>query len=194
MARNNWQKAKLCGMMCIVLLALLVSCSTKKNTSTTRAYHALTAHYNTLYNGQVAFREGEEAQNTGHKEDYTRLLPIFVSTNKTTANIGRSNFETAVAKSEKAIKVHSIKKRPTIRGNKRRTPKQKAYLRRSSVAASSSRLPRPITMSCAYTAHSPRLPASPRPRWHAAMWRSAGPTMPRISSPRCGATVSRAVA
>lgn len=117
------------AILCMAL-ALLSACSTQKNTSGTRFYHSMTARFNTLYNGQVAFREGEEAQNTGHKEDYTRLLPIFVSTNKTTANIGRSNFETAVAKSEKAIKVHSIKKRPTIRGNKRRTPKQKAYLAR----------------------------------------------------------------
>ncbi|MCR4921535.1 MAG: tetratricopeptide repeat protein [Bacteroidaceae bacterium] len=90
----------------------------------------MTARFNTLHNGQMAFREGEEAQNVGHKEDYTRLLPMFVSTNKTTASLGRSNFETAITKSEKAIKVHSIKKRPTTSSNKRRTPKQKAYLAR----------------------------------------------------------------
>ena len=58
MAITGRQKVKLCGMMCIVLLALFVSCTTKKNTSATRAYHALTAHYNTLYNGQVAYLEG----------------------------------------------------------------------------------------------------------------------------------------
>ncbi len=78
MARNNWQKAKFCGMMCIVLLALLVSCSTKKNTSTTRAYHALTAHYNTLYNGQVAYLEGFEAQSKGHKDNFNEILPMYI--------------------------------------------------------------------------------------------------------------------
>ena len=130
MARNNRQKAKLCGMMCIVLLALLVSCSTKKNTSSTRAYHALTAHYNTLYNGQVAYLEGFEAQSKGHKDNFNEILPMYICTNKTTANLGKSNFETAITKSEKAIKVHSIKKRPIIKGNGRRTEKEKAFLAR----------------------------------------------------------------
>ena len=130
MARNNWQKAKLCGMMCIVLLALLVSCSTKKNTSTTRAYHALTAHYNTLYNGQVAYLEGFEAQSKGHKDNFNEILPMYICTSKATANLGKSNFETAITKSEKAIKVHSIKKRPIIKGNSKRTEKEKAFLAR----------------------------------------------------------------
>ncbi len=130
MARNNWQKAKFCGMMCIVLLALLVSCSTKKNTSTTRAYHALTAHYNTLYNGQVAYLEGFEAQSKGHKDNFNEILPMYICTSKATANLGKSNFETAITKSEKAIKVHSIKKRPIIKGNSKRTEKEKAFLAR----------------------------------------------------------------
>ena len=114
----------------IMLLALFVSCSTKKNTPTTRAYHALTAHYNTLYNGQVAFLEGSEAQNKGHKDNFNEILPMYICTNKTTAGMGKSNFETAITKCEKAIKVHSIKKRPTIKGNKKRTEKEKAFLAR----------------------------------------------------------------
>ena len=114
----------------IMLLALFVSCSTKKNTPTTRAYHALTAHYNTLYNGQVAFLEGTEAQNKGHKDNFNEILPMYICTNKTTAGMGKSNFETAITKCEKAIKVHSIKKRPTIKGNKKRTEKEKAFLAR----------------------------------------------------------------
>ena len=99
--------------MCIVtMLTLLVSCSTKKNTPATRAYHALTAHYNTLYNGEVAYLEGTDAQYKGHKDNFNELLPMYICTNKTTAGMGKSNFETAITKCEKAIKVHSIKKRP----------------------------------------------------------------------------------
>ena len=131
MARNKWQKAWLCGMMCfIVLLALLVSCTTKKNTSATRAYHALTAHYNTLYNGQVAYLEGSEAQNKGHKDNFNEILPMYICTNKSTAGMGKSNFETAITKCEKAIKVHSIKKRPIVKGNSKRSEKEKAFLAR----------------------------------------------------------------
>lgn len=114
----------------IMLILLFVSCSTKKNTPATRAYHALTAHYNTLYNGEVAFLEGAEAQSKGHKDNFNEILPMYISTNKTTSNLGKSNFETAITKCEKAIKVHSIKKRPTTTGNKKRTEKEKEFLAR----------------------------------------------------------------
>ena len=126
----NWRKARQGSMVFAMLLVLLVSCSTKKNTSLTRAYHAMTAHYNTLYNGQVAFLEGAEAQNKGHKDNFNEILPMYISTNKATAGLGKSNYETAITKCEKAIKVHSIKKRPTTSGNKKRTEKEKAFLLR----------------------------------------------------------------
>ncbi|MEE1309547.1 MAG: hypothetical protein UHJ41_05565 [Bacteroidaceae bacterium] len=117
--------------MCIVtMLTLLVSCSTKKNTPATRAYHALTAHYNTLYNGEVAYLEGTDAQYKSHKDNFNELLPMYICTNKTTAGMGKSNFETAITKCEKAIKVHSIKKRPVTKGNKKRTEKEKEFLAR----------------------------------------------------------------
>ncbi len=128
--RRSRMGAAFCRMLFVLLLMVVSSCSTQKNTSGTRFYHSLTARFNTMYNGKTAFDEGSEAQYNGHKDDYTRLLPMFISTNKSTANIGKSNFETAITKSEKAIKVHSIKKRPTTKSNKRRTEKEKAYLAR----------------------------------------------------------------
>ena len=118
------------GMVSIIMLLLLVSCSIKKNTPATRAYHALTAHYNTLYNGQVAYLEGSEAQYKGHKDNFNEILPMYICTNKTTASMGKSNYETAITKCEKAIKVHSIKKRPIVKGNSKRTAKEKEFLAR----------------------------------------------------------------
>ena len=133
-ARRLFRKSKALipeHAVCLLLgLLLVVSCSTKKNTPAVRAYHALTAHYNTLYNGQVAYREGEEAQYKGHKDNFNEILPMYICTNKSTAGMGKSNFETAITKSEKAIKVHSIKKRPIVKGNHRRTEKEKAFLAR----------------------------------------------------------------
>ena len=118
--------------LCMYLLVMLAlaSCSTKKNTSATRFFHATTARFNTLYNGQVAYKEGREAQLKGHVEDYTQMLPMYICTNKKTAELGKGNYETAITKSEKAIKLHSIKKRPTTNANKRKTAKEKAYLAR----------------------------------------------------------------
>ena len=119
-----------CGVVLLAVLCVLCSCSTKKNTPTTRFYHATTARFNTLYNGQVAFLEGQEAQLKGHRDDYNQLLPMYTSTDKKTAAIGKSNYETAITKSEKAIKVHSIKKKPTSNSNKRKTAKEKEYFAR----------------------------------------------------------------
>ena len=128
---SNWLKRKRGGMMCIImLLVILVSCSTKKNTPATRAYHALTARFNTLYNGQVAYLEGFEAQNKGHKDNFNEILPMYISTNRATASIGQSNYETAITKCEKAIKVHSIKKRPVSKGNRKRSEKEKEFMAR----------------------------------------------------------------
>ena len=109
------------------LLFVLAACSTKKNTSGTRFYHAMTARFNTYFNGAEAFKEGIQAQQDGHKDNYTELLPIFNVRDKKTAGIGKSNFETAIEKCEKAIKQHSIKAKPKSKPGKKLTEKDKAY-------------------------------------------------------------------
>ena len=110
-----------------MVLCAMSSCSTKHNTPMTRAWHSFAAHYNTLYNGQMAYLDGLEAQQKGHKDDYTQLLPMYISTRKATATLGKSNFETAITKCEKAIKLHSIKKKPVQKGNRSLTPKEKEF-------------------------------------------------------------------
>lgn len=113
-----------------MLISALMSCSTKKNTPMTRFYHSLTAHYNIMYNGEVAFEKGMDSQTEGHKDDYNSLLPMYISTNKTTANMGKGNYATAIEKCEKAIKLHSIKKRPKIKPGQKRTQEMKDFLAR----------------------------------------------------------------
>ena len=107
----------------------LASCSTKKNTPITRRYHNITARYNTLYNGRVAFDAGIEAQEKGHVDNYTEILPVYMVASKKTAALGKGNFETAIEKSEKAIKRHSIKHKPK-KPSGRMTPKQKEFFQR----------------------------------------------------------------
>ncbi len=117
----------------IVLLALtaaLAACSTKKNTRGTRFFHATTARFNTLYNGQQAYGQGIQTQEKGHQDDYTRLLPMSIQTNTATAKLGTGDYETAIEKCQKAIKLHSIKKRPQTKSGKKKTQKQKDYLAR----------------------------------------------------------------
>lgn len=90
----------------------------------------MTARFNTYFNGAEAFKEGVLEQQKGHKDNYTDLLPMYAVRNKSTAAMGKSNFETTIEKCEKAIKLHSIKARPKSNVNKRKTAKEKAYMAR----------------------------------------------------------------
>ena len=85
----------------------------------------MTARFNTYFNGSEAFKEGvlEQQKDT---RTITTLLPMYAVRNKSTAAMGKSNFETAIEKCEKAIKLHSIKARPKSNVNKRKTAKEKS--------------------------------------------------------------------
>lgn len=114
----------------LIFLALLSSCSTKKNTRGTRFWHSFTAHYNTYYNGSEAYKEGCIAKENGNKDNFTELIPFFTVGNEGSRTLGGGNFETAITKCEKAIQLHSIKRRPVVSADKKRTEKLKAYLSR----------------------------------------------------------------
>jgi tetratricopeptide (TPR) repeat protein len=127
-----------CHVLGCALLAVSVAlvglslngCSTAKNTAGSRFYHKVTAHFNTFYNGSEAYKEGCLAQETGNKDDYTRMIPLFPVGNKATASQGKGNFETAVTKCEKAIKQHSIKKKPVFAEGHKKTPRDREFLAR----------------------------------------------------------------
>ena len=106
----------------------LFSCSTKKNTGMTRAVQAFKARYNTYYNGHIAYIDGVDAQEDGNKDNFTEIIPLYIIGNKSTASIGKSNFERAIEKCQKTIKQHSITKRPEWKGNKPKTAKDKVWL------------------------------------------------------------------
>jgi len=114
----------------IALLLTLAACSTKKNTAGSRFWQSFTARYNTYFNGHEAYKEGLAAKEKGHQDNYTELLPYFIAGNEKSASLGKGNFETTITKCEKAIQLHSIKKKPVVSPNKRRTPEMKQYLAR----------------------------------------------------------------
>ncbi len=124
------KKPALYALCALILLMAAASCSTKKNTSLTRFYHGFTAHYNTYFNGHQAYQEGIEAQEKGHQDDYAELLPMYLPTKKATQGIGKGNYATAIEKCEKAIKRHSIKRRPARNTGRRLTDKEKLYYTR----------------------------------------------------------------
>jgi len=112
----------------MVAIAIFVSCSTKKNTAITRRVQAFKAHYNTYYNGEVAYKDGILSQEEGNKDNFTEIIPLYMTGNVATSKLGKSNFDRAVEKCQKTIKQHSITVRPQWKSNKAKTPKDKIWL------------------------------------------------------------------
>ena len=98
--------------MIAVAAAVAISCATKENTSSARAWKAFTARYNTYFNGHQAYLNGYKAKVDGNKDNYTDYLPLLVVGNQASRTIGKGDFETTVTKMEKTIQLHSIKRKP----------------------------------------------------------------------------------
>ena len=110
--------------------SFLISCATKKNTASSRFWHSFHARYNTYFNGSQAFIQGSEEQENGNRDNYTELLPLYTVGNKQTRTIGAGQFDRAIEKSEKAIRRHSIKRKPEWTKERRKTPKDIEWLNR----------------------------------------------------------------
>lgn len=107
-----------------------MGCSTAKNTSGSRWWHAFNARYNTYYNGSVAYIDGSLEKENGNRDNFTEIIPLYTVGNKQSRELGKSNFDRAIEKSEKAIHQHSIKRRPEWNKNRRKTARDIEWLNR----------------------------------------------------------------
>lgn len=127
---NKTRHAILLCAAIITLMMVGVSCSTQHNTSSTRFWHAFNARYNTYFNGNQAYIAGALEKENGNKDNYTELIPFYTVANKSNRETGKANFDIAITKAQKAIKQHSIKKRPTWNKNRAKTEKDMEWLNR----------------------------------------------------------------
>lgn len=114
----------------VALVALLASCSTEKNTSRSRWWHSFNARYNTYYNGSVAYIDASLAKENGNKDNFTEMIPMYTVGNKKSRELGKANYDKAIEKCEKAIKLHSITKRPEWTKSRRKTERDIEWLSR----------------------------------------------------------------
>ena len=105
------------------LLALLVGCSRRVTTPTTRLYHSLTARYNTLYNGETAYTTSLESFVEALQENYLSPLTLDPLTPLVRSARPAGNFTRSISKAEKAIQEHSLQRKPAKRPGWRRDPK-----------------------------------------------------------------------
>jgi len=101
-------KVRFAFVITVALLALFNSCSTKKNTFTSRTYHNLTAHYNAFWNGNESFREGVAELEKTAKDNYTTILPVVKYGSKQEAQSINPKMDRAIEKSSKVIQRHSM--------------------------------------------------------------------------------------
>ena len=119
------------ALLLAVLVALLaMGCSTQKNTAKSRWWHSFNARYNTYYNGTLAYIEGSLAKEDGNKDNFTEIIPLYTVGNKASRDLGKSNYDRAVEKCQKAIKLHSIKRRPEWTKKRRKTERDIEWLSR----------------------------------------------------------------
>ena len=105
-------------------------CSTQKNTAKARRWHSFKAKYNIMYNGNQAYIDGSLEKERGNKDNFTEIIPLYTVGNKQSKEIGKGNFDKAIEKCKKAIKLHSIKRKPEWNKKRRKTEKDIEWLNR----------------------------------------------------------------
>ncbi len=107
---------------------LIVSCSRKKDNFISRNFHAVTAEYNTLFNGYNALEDGKSALIDSYFDNYWDILPIErMEVSDDVQLPGQSkneNFTRAEEKAVKAVQKHGM----NIQGKEKNPQIDEAYL------------------------------------------------------------------
>lgn len=92
-----------------------------------RFYQNVTTKFNIFFNGSESYKEGMENISKANKDDYSQVLPMYPSSHHEILSSAGSNMGRAIEKSRKAIKLHSIKKKPNKNFKKWNDPKYRAW-------------------------------------------------------------------
>ncbi len=113
----------------LLVFCLFAGCSfTRQNNWYTRNSHALRTHYNIAFNGNQSYYEGIDAIAQNNVDDYTQVIPLFPISHHENASAATSQMQRAQEKAEKAIKNHSIRKKPKKKQNRSKDPKYQAFM------------------------------------------------------------------
>ena len=117
--------------MLIIAFALIVAaCSTEKNTSQSRWWQSFNTRYNVYYNGSVAYIDGSTEKENGNQDNFTELIPLYTVGNKSSRELGKLQLDKAIEKMEKAIRLHSIKRKPEWNKSRKKTERDIEWLSR----------------------------------------------------------------
>lgn len=112
----------------IAFIIVILSCSTKKDRFVNRTFHAKTAKYNILYNGDVALETGLKDLGNNYNDNFWEILPVErMQSDEKELLPGETkdpNFERAEDKAVKAIQKHSM----NIGGTEKNNQMDEAYI------------------------------------------------------------------
>lgn len=126
--RKGLHKIEFRGALAVALalIAVLCSCSTKKNTAASRQWQAFNTRYNVYFNGEEHYKETLSDFENKYEDDYSRRLLMHPAEALSDPKMPQpsGDFTRTIEKMQKAIQLHSITKKPARRNS---TPKEKAF-------------------------------------------------------------------
>ncbi len=111
----------------VALILIFASCTTKKNTSGTRAYHNTTSRYNILFNGTEAYKKGMLNLQQSYDDDYTKILPIYLYHDLNQLSSISSDMDRAIKKAAKLVTIHSLTVKPELDDKKILSEKEREF-------------------------------------------------------------------
>ena len=118
--------------MLIAILVTLAACSNKTNTARSRFWQSFTTKYNVYYHGKTNYDEQLKAMMDAYEDDYSQHLFMHPAEARSNPKAPQpsGSFDRTIEKMEKAITLHSIKKKPKRKSGKNRDPKYQEWLAR----------------------------------------------------------------
>lgn len=96
------------SILALVAVALLVACSTTKNTWVTRSYHNLTSRYNGYFYARESMKDAADKVEKTYIDDYTQPLPVFRIPNTPESKGCYTDLEKAIKKATLVVERHAI--------------------------------------------------------------------------------------
>ncbi len=111
----------------LILVLTAWGCSTKKNTSVSRAFHNVTSRYNYYFNAKQSYTNAIKRAEKDFDYNYTFPLPILlVGQQKVTSMVG-GDMDRAITKCTDLINLHSITAKPEKKQGRQTLKDKKFY-------------------------------------------------------------------
>ena len=114
------------------MVVLLAACSNKTNTARSRFWQSFTTKYNVYFHGKANYDEQLKAMLDAYEDDYSQHLYMHPAEARSNPKAPQpsGSFDRTIEKMEKAITLHSIKKKPKRKSGKGRDAKYQEWLSR----------------------------------------------------------------